>query len=58
MKYKPSQKIILKENPEEGWSEQEATIVEYEGNGMYIVDVTPEYKGDDGIREVHEDNIL
>lgn len=64
-KFKAKDKVILKANAEENWPEELGVIIKVEDQnkypGMYIVQIieTPlEMKdNDDGIREIHEDNI-
>jgi hypothetical protein len=56
-KFQYNQKVRLpafEDQPEET-----GTVEEYEGNGMYIVIVSPRRDTceDDGIREVHEENM-
>ena len=64
-KFKAKDKVILKANTEENWPEELGVIIEVQDQnkypGMYIVQVieTPleMEDNDDGIREIHEDNI-
>jgi hypothetical protein len=64
-KFKEGDKVVLKANLEEGWSEQSGIVSVVEDQikypGMYLVAVDPEDdpedEFDDGIREVHENHI-
>ena len=54
-------RVILKANKEEGWPEERGTITTVQGRkGMLIVKIDDKYiKGnDDGIREIHQDDVL
>lgn len=65
--YKEGQRVILKSYPKgseefpEGLPEERGTIEGVEGGGMYVVRVDDQYidqsEGDDGLREVHADQI-
>jgi len=57
-KYRSGEKVWLAEfdNGDEIIPRQKALILCYE-NGMYTVRVTPEEEGDDGLRELSEDQI-
>lgn len=61
-KFKAKDKVVLKANKEEGWSEEQAVIITVQNQnkypGMYLVAVDPENEYDDGIREIHEDNFI
>ena len=65
-KFKKHNKVILKANIEEGWPEEKGVVIEVQNQneypGMYIVQIieTPfkMEESDDGIREVHEDNLI
>jgi hypothetical protein len=56
-KFKAGQRVKLL--PFEDQPEQMGTIDEYEGNGLYCVTIDPKYrsKGDDGLREVDEEQL-
>jgi len=64
-KFKTKDRVLLKANVEENWSRAYGIIIEVENQnkypGMYIVQITeidiPMEDSDDGIREIHEDNI-
>ncbi len=65
-KFKENDKVILKANAEESWPEElgVVTVVQDQNKypGMYIVQITETPlvmdEDDDGIREVHEDNMM
>lgn len=66
-KFKRGQRVILPANEEEGWEREEGTITDVNSKDMYIVQLDDKYiwwkspndpeDRDDGIREVHADNI-
>lgn len=58
-KYKEGDKVILPAFEEEGNSQPReiGKVLEVERGKMYVVEVDTEDPDDDGIREVHEDNI-
>lgn len=55
-KFKAGEHVVLPEFEDEPRQNAVVLYVE-EGNGMYVVQVEPEEEGDDGIREVHEDQM-
>ena len=56
---KPGTKVILKNDPEEGWPEEHAIVVEDDvEHDVVLVEVSPEDEDDDGLREVTHDQIL
>jgi len=60
MKFKEGQRVKLLADAEEGWPEEIARIIEYEGNDLYCVRVESEYldgPDDDGLREVLIENM-
>ena len=54
-------RVVLRAMPENGiFNPEYATVLEYEGDGMYMVEVDEEFKidmFDDGLREVSEDQM-
>lgn len=58
-KFKENDRVILPANEDE--PEQKGYVMEVEGRDMYIVSIDDEYidqeAGDDGIREVHADDM-
>jgi hypothetical protein len=60
-KFKEGDRVVLAAMPENGIFEPEtATVLEFEGNETYMVEVDTEYRldiHDDGLREVTEDQM-
>jgi hypothetical protein len=56
-KYADGAVITLKANKAEGWKAETVTIVGYEGNGMYLAKGRKAHCADDGLVEIHEDQI-
>ena len=64
-KYEPGDKVMLRADEAEGWVQQEATVLGREGDedapispdDMYVVEVEPEDRRDDGLRELEIDTI-
>jgi hypothetical protein len=57
-KFKNGQQVILPKNDVEGFPYAEGTILEYEGNDLYMIEVDEEFlegTHDDGLREVLEE---
>ncbi len=50
-------RVWLKECPEEELPREQATILEVQRNGMYTIEVEPQDEMDDGLAEIHEDDI-
>lgn len=66
MVFKVGDRVILPANAEEGWPEERGEVIEVQDQaqwpGMLVVGVDEEYLGndgddDDGIREVHENDV-
>jgi hypothetical protein len=53
-------RVVLKANDDEGWPEQRGVLIEVCKHGMLMIQVDAQYateKGDDGLRETHEDGV-
>lgn len=60
-KFHDNQRVGLKANAAEGWDAECGTVLGYQGNELYTVEVDEKYRserGDDGIREVTEDQMV
>lgn len=60
-KFRSSERVVLGAVPAEEMPAQEGTVLEAEGNRMYLVSLDRKYRDgstDDGLREVHEDQLL
>lgn len=61
--FEDGDEVILCANEKEGWEEERATVVAYEGRGIYLVEVEhgkfPDYNPEDpdGLREVTVDQM-
>lgn len=59
-KFSEGDYVRLVANEEEGWEEEAGEILQYQGNGLYLVQVDQDYlddPADDGLREVLEEYI-